>query len=127
MEVLFNSSYIKSSQKNGSLLYHECKTYIDKHLTNIELNINNLCNEFQTPPRQLARAFSQNGQTVSRYIWKSRLERSREDILKSINISITEIAFKWGFNHSTHFSNAYKKYYGESPSDTRRMSKVYMS
>lgn len=125
-EVLFNSSYIKSSQKNGSILYHECKAFIDKNLTDTELNIDNLCVEFQTSPRQLARAFEQNGQTVSRYIWRSRLEKSREDILKSINISITEIAFKWGFNHSTHFSSAYKKHYGESPSITRKALTKYM-
>lgn len=120
IEVLFNGSYIKYSQKNGNILYHECKAYIDKNLTDIELSIDNLCFELNTSPRQLARAFKQSEQTVSRYIWNSRLEKSREDILKLINISITEIAFKWGFNHSTHFSSAYKKYYGESPSDTRR-------
>jgi len=125
-EVLFNSSYTKSSQKSGNILYHECKAYIDKHLTDTELSIDNLCSELHTSPRQLARAFARSEQTVSRYIWESRLEKSREDILNSINISITEIAFKWGFNHSTHFSNAYKKYYGESPSGTRRVLNQYL-
>jgi len=125
-EVLLNSSYIKSSQKSGSILYHECKAYIDKNLSETELGIEKLCDELNTSPRQLARAFTQSKQTVTRYIWESRLEKSREDILSSINISITEIAFKWGFNHSTHFSNAYKKYYGESPSNTRKVLNGYL-
>jgi AraC-like DNA-binding protein len=124
-EVLFNSSYTKSSQKSGSILYNECKAYIDTNLTDTELSIDNLCNELHTSPRQLARAFARSEQTVSRYIWDSRLEKSREDILNSINMNITEIAFKWGFNHSTHFSSAYKKYYGESPSNTRRVLKQH--
>lgn len=125
-EVLFNSYHTKSSQKNGSILYHECKSYIDKNLADTELDIEKLCDELHTSPRQLARAFAQNKQTVSRYIWESRLEKSRDDILSSINISITEIAFKWGFNHSTHFSNAYKKHFGESPSNTRKVLSGYL-
>lgn len=122
-EVLFNSSHTKSSQKSGSVLFHECKAYIDKHLSDTELSIENLCDKLHTSPRQLARAFTRSEQTVSRYIWESRLEKSREDILSSINMSITEIAFKWGFNHSTHFSRAYKKHFAESPSDTRKILK----
>lgn len=125
-KVLFNSSYTKSSQKSGSILYQRCKAYIDKHLTDTELSIDSLCKELHTSPRQLARSFANSEQTVSRYIWEGRLEKSREDILNSINISITEIAFKWGFNHSTHFSSAYKKYFGESPSETRRVLKQYL-
>jgi len=126
-EVLFNSSRVKSSQKSGGVLFHECKAYINKHLSDTELCIEYLCDKLHTSPRQLTRAFTQSGQTVSRYIWESRLEKSREDIINSINLSITEIAFKWGFNHNTHFSRAYKKYYGESPSDTRKISKQYIA
>lgn len=120
-EILFNSTYTKSSQKSTNVLYNDCKNYIEKNLCDPELSIEKLCDELHTSSRQLARAFVRTEQTVSRYIWNTRLEKSREDILNLINISITEIAFKWGFNHTTHFSRAYKKYYGESPSETRKL------
>jgi AraC-like DNA-binding protein len=36
------------------------------------------------------------------------------------NLSVTDVAFKWGFTHLGRFSQEYKRRYGELPSSTRR-------
>lgn len=36
------------------------------------------------------------------------------------SISISKLAYDWGFKHLSRFSQAYRDAYGESPSDTRR-------
>ncbi len=38
------------------------------------------------------------------------------------NLSVTDVAFKWGFTHLGRFSQEYKRRYGELPSSTRRWS-----
>ncbi|WP_221801578.1 helix-turn-helix domain-containing protein [Oceanobacter mangrovi] len=33
--------------------------------------------------------------------------------------TISQVAFRWGFNHSAHFSRSYKNRFGETPTATR--------
>jgi len=35
---------------------------------------------------------------------------------------VTEIAFRWGFKDSAHFSRAFKREFGISPSEVRRVA-----
>jgi AraC-like DNA-binding protein len=51
--------------------------------------------------------------TISQYIWDLRL---RSDLANPLHRhqTITEIAFAWGFNSSTHFSRMFKERYGLS-------------
>ena len=54
--------------------------------------------------------------TLNRYIWDLRLEKCRADLANPLHShrTITEIAFAWGFNNSTHFSRLFKERYGLS-------------
>ncbi|MBJ7555982.1 AraC family transcriptional regulator [Marinomonas spartinae] len=55
------------------------------------------------------------------YLRTVRLQRAREDLLKqNPNISITDIAIRWGFTHMGRFSQEYARLFGERPSDTKR-------
>jgi AraC-like DNA-binding protein len=50
-----------------------------------------------------------------------RLEGAREDLLAGgADASVTDIAFRWGFNHLGRFSLLYQKRYGERPLATLR-------
>lgn len=93
--------------------------YIEKNLGWEELNTEQICTALKATPKQLSRAFDIQGITVSRYIWNQRLERCREDIIAQPCASLSDIAFKWGFNHCAHFSRSYKKRFDETPSETR--------
>lgn len=123
IQVLSGLNGAQFNQKNRNLLFFKCKAFIEQQLTSPNLNVEMISHHLSVSCRQIARAFEANGMTVSRFIWQSRLQKSREDILNLANLSITDIAYKWGFNHSSHFSRAYKLYFDESPQVTRKQNR----
>ncbi|MBT7952651.1 MAG: AraC family transcriptional regulator [Gammaproteobacteria bacterium] len=68
----------------------------------------------------LWRAFKQHrGCSPFQYLRFVRLQRARMELLDpSMDINVTNVAMKWGFNHLGRFALAYKKHFNESPSDT---------
>lgn len=54
------------------------------------------------------------GKTVFEYLQQVRMEKSLQ-LLKQKTHSVTEIASQVGYKHATHFTAAFKKYYGLSP------------
>lgn len=62
--------------------------------------------------------------SLERYIIQRRLEmcrRALEDVGHA-SISISEIAFGWGFSDEAHFSRRFKAQFGCPPSEYRRRS-----
>ncbi|MBX4171812.1 AraC family transcriptional regulator [Rhodococcus pyridinivorans] len=65
----------------------------------------------------------QLGTSPMAYLRALRLESARADLLRHTSdpaVSVTDIALKWGFNHGGRFAAAYRKKFGESPSETLR-------
>lgn len=93
------------------------KAYLDRNLRDPGLSIDQLANAFNCTKRNLHKAFSSEGTTISNNILKLRLERCRSDLDNPAHSakSITDVAFFWGFNSSTHFSRAFKDAYGVPP------------
>jgi len=59
--------------------------------------------------------------TPMQYLRFVRMDRVRERLLLSeTDISISKVAFECGFSHLGRFSVAYKRRFGESPSETVR-------
>lgn len=54
------------------------------------------------------------------YLKETRLNRVREQLLRAEagRITVTEVAYQWGFGHLGHFTTDYKRRFGESPSET---------
>lgn len=54
------------------------------------------------------------------YLKDVRLACVREDLAKALGgaATVTEVAYRWGFNHLGHFATDYKKRFGETPSKT---------
>jgi AraC-like DNA-binding protein len=52
-----------------------------------------------------------------------RLQKVHDDLRQAgsgSTITVTDVAFKWGFAHLSHFTAHYKRKFGELPSDTLR-------
>jgi AraC-like DNA-binding protein len=50
-----------------------------------------------------------------------RLARVREDLARGAGgFTVTDVAMRWGFTHTGRFAAAYRRRYGESPSETLR-------
>ncbi|MBS0545398.1 MAG: transcriptional regulator FeaR [Proteobacteria bacterium] len=94
---------------------------IERSLGDPHLSPESLARQLSISERQLYRIFSADGDSVFRYIMRKRLERSATD-LRAPGIggsTITDVAFRWGFVDSAHFSRAFRRQYGMSPSEYR--------
>ncbi len=61
------------------------------------------------------------GMTPMEYLKEVRLRRARDELLNgSSQMTVTDVAYRWGFNHLGRFARLYRKRFGELPSDTRR-------
>ena len=91
--------------------------YIHTHLTE-EITLETLEREFFVSRHHLIREFKRRtGQTVHRYIVKTRLDLCREYL--SQGYSINEVYRMGGFGGYNHFFRAFKQTYGMTPGEYR--------
>jgi len=91
--------------------------YIESHLTDSSLGPIEIASALRISVRHVHRVFSKQGTTVADWIRTQRLKRCRKDLCdpRLQAKTITEIAFYWGFNDSSHFSHTFKKEFRLSP------------
>ena len=59
-----------------------------------------------------------HGVSPIRYARNHRLQRAREELLRSSAGAVSEVALRWGFTHLGRFAADYRRRFGESPSAT---------
>lgn len=96
--------------------------YIEEHLGDPGLSVGRIAAAHGVSARYVHMLFEGQSHTVSRWIWEQRLEMCRRDIADPAlaQASITEIAYRWGFSESAHFSRAFRRRFGTSPREWRR-------
>jgi AraC-like DNA-binding protein len=84
------------------------------------LTVEDLAEAAGVSPRTLFRDFKNElDASPMEVLREERLERiHRELSAPGAETSVTEVAFRWGFNHLGRLAGAYRERYGESPSDT---------
>lgn len=94
---------------------------IDQSLSEPGLTPLILAQQLNISVRHLYRLFEEQGDSVCRFIQRARLKRSAADLSNPglRNESITDIAFRWGFVDSAHFSRTFKKHFEYSPREYR--------
>lgn len=110
--------YCKSESKANvnsiQMTIQNVSLYIKDNLTD-DLKLETLATKFSISPSHLSKQFKLlTGIGLSEYINISRISAS-ENLLLNTNLSITEIAFKCGFNDSNYFSRVFKKLKGITP------------
>ena len=101
---------------------HRIRTFIDAHLADPDLGPAQIAAGCGISIRRLHRSFVDTDWSVCGWIRDQRLARCRTDLLDRAkdDLSITQIAFRWGFNDAAHFSRAFRNFYHQSPRDVRR-------
>lgn len=86
-----------------------------------ELSPESIARHHRMSVRTVHRIFAQTDLSVGEWILSQRLERCRADLSSphQRNLSIGDIALKWGFNSFSHFSRAFKRRYGMTPREWR--------
>jgi AraC-like DNA-binding protein len=105
-----------SQPASGKPISQKIKDYIGTNLHDPDLCIDGIASAFNCSKRYLHMAFACEGTTIARYIWSVRLEKCRRDLESARRGTVTDIAFSWGFNSSSHFSRLFKERYGVTPS-----------
>lgn len=111
-----------TSRGIGSTRQSEILDYINANLTDPNLNVESIARFFDISTRYLRTLLRNTGTTPSRYIHELRLQHCMENLSNPLlnHLSVTEIAFRWGFNEISHFSRVFTVRFRESPSKVRR-------
>lgn len=106
----------KTIPRNQAVTLLEVKSFIHRHLADPNLSAFEISKALNISKSYLYLLFQGEDTTVNRYIWDLRLEKCRADLANPLHShrTITEIAFAWGFNNTTHFSRLFKERYGLS-------------
>jgi len=103
-------------------LFLTSESQILASLKNTDLSVASLANKLGISERYLREIYKGTHLTPHSSIVEKRLTRAKDELicehLKGKTIS--EIAYKWGFSSSSHFSRCFQKKYGVSPLNYRR-------
>ncbi|MFI9246417.1 helix-turn-helix domain-containing protein [Streptomyces sp. NPDC053086] len=102
-------------------LAQAAKDLADRRLADPELSPAMLARELNVSVRTLHRAFAAVGEQVTTYIRHRRLHEARLALTApSGRLSISELAAHWQFADGSHFTRAFKKHYGQTPTEYAR-------
>jgi AraC-like DNA-binding protein len=105
------------------LMKQRIRNFIEVHLGDPNLTVERIAAEHRVTPRYLHQLFENEEYSLSRWIWRRRLDMIKRDLshpgLK--HFSLTEIAYRWGFSSSSHFSRTFRHHFSMSPSDFRQL------
>jgi AraC family transcriptional regulator, positive regulator of tynA and feaB len=96
--------------------------YIEAHLGDPDLTPMRVADACKMTPRYLHHLFSDESETVARYILRRRLEECSRalTIPSQRGRTLTAIAFDYGFNSPTHFGRVFRARYGVTPREFRQ-------
>jgi len=107
---------------NTELQMQRAIDYIDANLANSDLTAEKIAMHTRLSVSQLNRHFHrQFNVPVMRYVWKRRLDQSRDLLLQSSH-NIMQIGYRCGFAHTSSFIEAFIRTYGTSPTRFRQQN-----
>ena len=103
----------------GEALGFAVRRFIERHLEK-PLKVDDLARHFRVSRSQIYRLFEHH-EGVASYVWERRLLRSRRLLMTPAlqHLSIGAVAFEVGFSSNAHFSRAFRKRFGLTPSQLR--------
>jgi AraC family transcriptional activator of tynA and feaB len=110
-------SQISSDSSVRVAYLHKAIDYIDAHLADRCVRPEDVAEHLGIKKRYLYDIFSEHDKSLHTLVRDKRLERCHstlQDISMS-SLSITEVAFRWGFSSNAYFSREFKKKYGAAP------------
>jgi AraC-like DNA-binding protein len=98
-------------------LLAQVRRYIEDNLDDPGLCTSSIASAHCISVRTLHLLFADTGTTVSRSIRQRRLDVCYRELSRARpGMTVTDVAFRWGFNDTAHFSRLFKQAYGVTPS-----------
>ena len=96
--------------------------FIDENIDN-ELSLEVISSIGFYSPFHLHRLFKAiTNETLNAYITRKRIEKTVAVLIHRREIAITEISMQYGFNSNSSFTRTFKRFYGVSPLEFRKLS-----
>lgn len=111
-----------TTQNNTDVLVEQIKQFTIDNLLNPDFTLDNIAESFNVSKRYIQYLFEKRGTTLQKWAMKQKLDACKSELLYS-DLSITDIALKWNFSDSAHFSRSFKKQNNVSPKQFRAMYK----
>ncbi|MFC4911461.1 helix-turn-helix domain-containing protein [Actinomadura gamaensis] len=93
--------------------------HIERHLHDPSLSPARVAEALGVSVRHLGRIFASAGMTPARHILDRRLRHARAD-LPSTDLTIADVAHRWGFASQSHFARLFRARYDQTPTEARR-------
>lgn len=98
--------------------------YLDEHYADPELSLPGVAAVFGMSDTYLSRTLKEEmNENFAKYLIRVRLAHART-LLETTELTTTEIAERVGFSDYPHFSKTYKKHYGLTPTENRKMFRL---
>ena len=102
-------------------VFRTASEFIKDNISNPDLTASIIAKSIGVSMRSLYRTFSYKSITLSDYMKQQRLDMCSKYIKAHHGrLSLTEVAYRFGFSSPSYFSTAFKKYYKISPSEYRK-------
>jgi AraC-like DNA-binding protein len=109
-------------------LFHltRIKQYVIDNLHDPALSIQTVSQILRISPAHIHRLFEGEVQTFSAWLWSCRLLACKQALenYAQAHLTISEVAFRSGFNNSSHFSRAFRAKFGITPGECRDRRKL---
>ncbi len=103
-------------------LIKELEDAVEANLTNEQFGVESLAEIVHMSRSGLHRRLKAiNGQSVSQFIREYRLGKAKE-LLNDPSLSVSEVAYRVGFNSPTYFSKSFSDLYGYPPGESKLKS-----
>jgi AraC family transcriptional regulator, positive regulator of tynA and feaB len=102
----------------GSALRKEMIRWIDQHLSAGPIRVSELASAHYISERTVQRIFELAAETVNSVVRRRRIFHAQADLLSTAQ-PIAEVATRWGYCDSSHFSREFRHYYDCTPGEYR--------
>ncbi len=98
---------------------HAVQDYIEEHADTVP-DLQELAEAARFSKYHFHRIFrALTGETLGQYVCRIKMERTGSYLVHSPHVSVTDIAYHYGFSDSAVFSRSFKSHYGISPTAFR--------
>ncbi len=108
-------------EKSNDKRIHDIVSYMEIHYYE-DLTIESIANHFHLSTRYLSTIFKEQlGISPKEYLTRYRLKKAEESLVET-NYTIIDIAMSHGFSNLNSFFREFKKHYGQTPLQYRKMN-----
>ncbi len=109
----------KGGRTRRKVVYDEAVAVIERQYDDPRLSVDSLSRSVYVSRRQLQRAFTESDTSVQECLHAVRM-RHAATLLRDTRLPVSEITQSVGYRHSAQFAKAFRRYYGQAPTQWRK-------